>query len=132
MLPKFTTGFTNYQFLESIPQQHREGFTKTMVIQNQYTFNRYLDEIVPAEEAYDADYLADILHRGYGYAVTPEERFGFCDTPTLFLLGKQDNVVGFARDAEPALFITANTRCCCWKMPATTWISNTPIFFARW
>ncbi|SCJ47189.1 acetoin dehydrogenase E2 subunit dihydrolipoyllysine-residue acetyltransferase [Anaerotruncus sp. 2789STDY5834896] len=96
LLPKFTTGFTNYQFLESIPQQHREGFTKTMVIQNQYTFNRYLDEIVPAEEAYDADYLADILHRGYGYAVTPEERFGFCDTPTLFLLGKQDNVVGFA------------------------------------
>ena len=96
ILPNFKVVYRNEELIKQLPASHRVLFTHLFVIQDQYTYDRFLDELASAA-AIDEPYLRSISHSpGYAFSELPEEN-GLCDVPTLFFLGKQDNVVGYTQ-----------------------------------
>ncbi|KPN97268.1 alpha/beta fold hydrolase [Lysinibacillus sp. ZYM-1] len=79
-------------FLSTLSQQEQEDFQSHQVVLDAYNWMRYTTEVLAGCCIADQAFLEKIQH-SYGFSFAVDERS--FDKPSLFLLGKQDSVVGY-------------------------------------
>jgi pimeloyl-ACP methyl ester carboxylesterase len=79
-------------FVATLNTEEKEFFENNFVVLNQNKWNRAMDELVVGMEAADEPFLEKI-ENAYGYSSEVDE--GTYAKPSLFIVGRQDNVVGY-------------------------------------
>lgn len=87
------------EFLSTITKEELEDFSSHLVVLNEYNCHRYTNEVLTGQRNADVEFLEKI-QKGYRFSFSVEE-ISF-DKPCLFLLGKQDSMVGY-KDAFAVL-----------------------------
>ncbi len=72
-----------------------EKFVDSVVVQNEYTWRRYLKEVYPGLLRVDRGFLRRYQSRGYSFSFDPDELERPFRNPVLVLTGRQDSVVGY-------------------------------------
>lgn len=72
-----------------------EEFIAIAVVQNQRTWQRYNEEILRGSKLADDKFLTRLREEGYGFSFDVDDMDRTYDIPTLFVLGKQDSIVGY-------------------------------------
>lgn len=75
-----------------------EDFKNIAVAQNKRVWERYKDEFFSGVEEADKGFLELIWETGYPFSFDVDQMITKFDKPTLFLMGRQDSIVGY-RDA---------------------------------
>ncbi|MCX7038843.1 MAG: alpha/beta hydrolase [Spirochaetes bacterium] len=96
--PSFRRMARDDEFHATIPRELRRRFEVEMVVQTRQTWARYNEEILPALAAGDPLFLRKLHGPRYGFSFDVDALEAPLDKPALFLLGRQDDVVGY-RDA---------------------------------
>lgn len=76
-------------------EDDKEDFFEMAVIANEYTFNRYVNDMLPGMDIARYDVLEDLQKNHYGFEIEPLVELQNFDNPTLILVGKQDSAVGY-------------------------------------
>ena len=97
-LPKHVILLKDPELLSNLTKFEAEDFENIAVAQSQRIWERYRDEFFSGVEAADKCFLEQIWETGYPFSFDPEQHIGKFDKPTLFLMGRQDSIVGY-RDA---------------------------------
>jgi len=79
-------------FLSTLSQQEQDDFMANQVVLNAYNWERYSTEVLAGCNLADQAFLEKI-QQSYGFSFAVDEKS--FDKPSLFLLGKQDSVVGY-------------------------------------
>nr|WP_016994509.1 alpha/beta hydrolase [Lysinibacillus boronitolerans] len=79
-------------FLSTLSQQEQDDFMSHQVVLDAYNWERYSTEVLAGCNLADQAFLEKI-QQSYGFSFAVEEKS--FDKPSLFLLGKQDSVVGY-------------------------------------
>ena len=79
-------------------KSEREEFESFSVVQDERTWKRTKEEIIPGLRIVDKVFLNKILECGYGFSFDIDRELKPFQRPSLFLLGRQDHMVGY-RDA---------------------------------
>ncbi len=82
----------DHAFLATLSQQELEDFQSNQVVLNAYNWKRYTAEVLVGCSIADHAFLEKI-QQSYGFSFAVDEQ-SFAK-PSLFLLGKQDSVVGY-------------------------------------
>ena len=83
-------------FLATIESEDaRADFEQIAVRQNQQTWEHFANDVLPSAGLGDRDALDRVTSR-YEFSTNPESRFKTFDRPVVFILGRQDSVVGYA------------------------------------
>lgn len=107
-LPKKNVIVEDLEFIKGLEPSDALKYTNMAVVQSEYTFKRYSEEILSGIKIYNRSFLAKIKRVGYGFSFEIDKLNKKYDKPTLILLGKQDSVVGY----KDAFDILENyTRC---------------------
>lgn len=96
--PDFRRIARDEEFCATIPREQRGRFEVETVVQTRQTWARYSEEILPALAAGDPSFLRNLHGPRYGFSFDVDALEEPWDKPALFLLGRQDDVVGY-RDA---------------------------------
>jgi pimeloyl-ACP methyl ester carboxylesterase len=98
--PGFRLMARDEEFCGTLPSRDRAKFEADMVVQTRRTWERYSSEILPGLAAGSEEFKRVLHGAAYpmSFAVDPPD--APFDKPSLFLLGRQDDVVGW-RDALP-------------------------------
>jgi pimeloyl-ACP methyl ester carboxylesterase len=96
--PTFRLMARDEDFHATIPREQRRRFAIEVVVQTRETWARYSEEILPALAAGDPMFLRKLHGPGYPLSFDVDALVAPFDRPALFLLGRQDDVVGY-RDA---------------------------------
>ncbi len=91
-LPKHTNIFSDDEFLTKLTKEERDDFTSTQVVLDEYNWNRYLHEVLAGCQVANHQFL-DKVQKHYGFSFSIDELV--FDKPCVFLLGKQDSIVGY-------------------------------------
>lgn len=91
-LPEHLIIFKDENFLEKLNKEERDAFSSNSVVLNEYTWQRYKNEILIGCEIADENFLSKIKEK---YSFTFEIDNILFESPSVFLLGKQDYVVGY-------------------------------------
>ncbi|MDX8364701.1 alpha/beta hydrolase [Cytobacillus sp. IB215665] len=91
-LPDHSIVYKDNEFLEQLDKDEREGFDSVSVIQDEYNFNRFKNEILTGCKIADGQFLAKIKQQ---YSFTFDAGQDLYELPSVFLLGRQDSMVGF-------------------------------------
>ncbi|MFW9976481.1 MAG: alpha/beta fold hydrolase [Candidatus Thorarchaeota archaeon] len=83
------------RFLSSLSTIEREGFEEISVILNDRVFNRYSKEITPAVQVADNTFLQRLDNTKDSFSFDVDQLPAKFEKPTLFLLGRQDHIVGY-------------------------------------
>lgn len=79
-------------FLEGLSHEEIEDFSQNNVVLNEYTWKRYNQEILSGVKQSDSTLLTRVQENyGFSFAVNQYE----FNKPSVFLMGRQDSVVGF-------------------------------------
>lgn len=98
-IPKeFTVVVKNEELLSSLSPSDAEELEESLVIQDRKVWERYKEEVLPGLKIADTNFLERIYPSSYSFSFDVDKLLKICDKPTLFLLGRQDNTVGY-RDA---------------------------------
>ncbi len=97
-LPEHITLIKDPQLLESLKPSDRREFKNLAVIQNQIIWERFRDEFYSGVKNSDGEFLNRIWERMYPFSFDVDAHIPKFDKPTLFLMGRQDSIVGY-RDA---------------------------------
>lgn len=73
-----------------------DDFKEMAVVLTNETWKRYLTEILPGIQISDQRFLRFYAENGYAFSFEPSFHEVSYDGPAVFLLGKQDHVVGYA------------------------------------
>lgn len=84
--------------LDSLSPEDTESFTEAIVIQTREVWERFRDEVLCGLRAADRPFLECYRKNGYAFSFDVDAMDEPCLSPTLFLLGRQDDGVGY-RDA---------------------------------
>ncbi|QSB09623.1 alpha/beta hydrolase [Lysinibacillus fusiformis] len=79
-------------FLSTLSQQEQDDFGANQVVLDAYNWERYTTEVLAGCNLADQAFLEKI-QQSYGFSFAVDEQS--FDKPSLFLLGKQDSVVGY-------------------------------------
>ncbi|WP_320938871.1 alpha/beta hydrolase, partial [Lysinibacillus capsici] len=79
-------------FLSTLSQQEQDDFMSNQVVLDAYNWERYSTEVLAGCNLADQAFLEKI-QQSYGFSFTVDDKS--FDKPSLFLLGKQDSVVGY-------------------------------------
>ncbi|OEH92355.1 alpha/beta fold hydrolase [Bacillus solimangrovi] len=91
-LPAHTIVSKDETFFNQLEKDVREDFSSNVVVLNQHTWERYKKEILVGCNIADEQFLSKILDQyGFTYDI---DQVSF-EKPSVFLLGKQDSVVGY-------------------------------------
>ena len=90
-LPKHVVLIKDKKFISSLDSSDTKEFEDVAVIQKQKIWERYKNEINTA----DNDFINEIWEKGYPLSHDVDQLIEKFDKPTLFLMGKQDSVVGY-------------------------------------
>ena len=96
--PAFRVLARDEAFHATLSREQREGFETEMVAQNKETWRRYREEIVPGFSAGDKAFQRRLHGARYPFSFDVDALEAPFDKPALFVLGRQDSVVGY-RDA---------------------------------
>jgi pimeloyl-ACP methyl ester carboxylesterase len=80
-------------FIATLNAEEKDFYENSFVMLNQSNWNRAMNELVVGMEAADQSFLEKI-QKAYGYSFTLDE--GTFEKPSLFLVGRQDNVTGYS------------------------------------
>ncbi|MDC7125075.1 MAG: alpha/beta hydrolase [Spirochaetales bacterium] len=72
-----------------------DNYVSTMVVQNQYTFTKYKEMMVPIMKRRDTDRLLVFRDSNYSFSFNLNEKDRRFEKPVQFLLGRQDACVGY-------------------------------------
>ena len=96
--PSFRLMARDEEFCETLPERERRKFEADMVVQTRGTWDRYRQEILPGLGAGNEQFKKALHGREYPFSFDVDNLDAPFDRPALFLLGRQDDVVGY-RDA---------------------------------
>lgn len=96
ILPPHRVIVKDQNLLDQLSQVDAEEFSSISVVQSPEIYQRFCDEIMPGILAADEDYLIQYQKNGYGLSFDVDKRVGTFEAPALFLMGRQDAVVGYA------------------------------------
>lgn len=82
--------------LATLTDEEAESFSAMSVVQNKQIYERYEKEILSGVMVADQTFLENYQAQGYGFSFDVDKRVGVFEKPTLFLVGRQDAVVGYA------------------------------------
>jgi len=82
-------------FLNSLSERDRQVLTGINVVQNKRVWERFEQEVLPGLEAADYAFLENILGQNVPYQVNVDQIAKPYRQPTLFVMGRQDSVVGY-------------------------------------
>ena len=82
-------------FLNSLSAEEREYFTGINVLQTQKVWERFSEDILPALKIADYDFLENNLGQNVSFKEDVDQIAEPYQQPTLFLMGRQDSVVGY-------------------------------------
>lgn len=91
-LPEPMIVYSDHEFLSTLTDEEVESFRSNQIILDEYNWKRYRDEILSGCKIADEAFLEKI-QRNYGFSYHVDDIV--FDKPSVFLLGKQDAVVGF-------------------------------------
>jgi len=81
--------------LAKLTSEEAEDFNSSVVVQSEKIYERYQNEIMSGVNIANGDFLQSLMKNGYGFSFDVDKINKKFDKPTLMLLGKQDNCVGY-------------------------------------
>ena len=97
-LPEHVILLKDSKLISSLNKLESEDFESIAVAQNQRIWERYRDEFFSGVNIANKDFLELIWEQGYPFSFDVDKKIRRFDKPTLFLMGRQDSIVGY-RDA---------------------------------
>lgn len=91
-VPSYNMIIRDDKFLSSLPSDERQEFCELAVIANEYTYNRYKEEIKPGLTVANTEFVEN-LQKNYTLSSNVNEQK--YPKPVLLLAGRQDIVVGY-------------------------------------
>lgn len=91
-VPEQSVVLADKDFLSTLTKQELEDFSSHLVVLDEYNCQRYTNEVLAGQENADVEFLEKI-QKSYNFSFLVDE-ISF-DKPCLFLLGKQDSIVGY-------------------------------------
>jgi pimeloyl-ACP methyl ester carboxylesterase len=89
-------------FLASLSAEERQYFTGINVVQNERVWRSFKEDVLPALKIADYDFLEHSLGQHMSFGVDVDQVAQPYRQPALFVLGRQDSVVGY-RDQWPLI-----------------------------
>lgn len=93
-LPPKTVLQGDQSLLESLDAEDRADYEEMAVVQSRENWNAFRDFVLPGLRAFDSTAI-ERISGSYALSVEPEERMPEFEGPALFIMGRQDHVVGF-------------------------------------
>jgi len=97
ILPEHTIVYSDTEFLTKLTKEEVENFSSNQVILDEYNWKRYSNEVFAGCKIADQEFLTKV-QEGYGFSFSLDNVV--FDKPSVFLLGKQDSVVGYKNAFE--------------------------------
>jgi len=94
-LPKRIVLIKNPKILSNLNAQDAQEFKNTAVVQTQKVWERFRDEFLSGVKIADSEFLDIIWKKGYAFSFNVDELTKKFKKPSLFLCGRQDDVVGY-------------------------------------
>jgi pimeloyl-ACP methyl ester carboxylesterase len=94
-VPELTVLERDPALLGSLSEDERQGFDGLTVLQNRRVWERYRDEILPAIEMADDDFLENCLGRDVPFRFPIDDPAKPFPGPSLILTGRQDCATGY-------------------------------------
>lgn len=82
-----------------------QEFVTNIINPSEYAWDRYQQEIIPGILKADDDFLTYFQKNGYEFSFEEVLNQTICEKPIVFLLGKQDQVVGFEDSLQLAPYL---------------------------
>jgi pimeloyl-ACP methyl ester carboxylesterase len=95
ILPRFHVILRDSEFLSSLSPQEKKEFEEMHVIQTKTIWERYKDEVDSGLRLADEKFLTKYYNKGYSFTFDRELINQKFEKPSLFILGRQDNAVGY-------------------------------------
>ncbi|MFO1446158.1 alpha/beta hydrolase [Bacillus sp. Bva_UNVM-123] len=97
VLPGHTIIYSDDEFLTKLTKEEVEAFSSNQVVLDEYNWERYSNEVLAGCHIADQEFLTKVQKK-YGFSFSLD-KVTF-DRPSVFLLGKQDSVVGYKNAFE--------------------------------
>ncbi|GFZ33055.1 2-hydroxy-6-oxo-6-phenylhexa-2,4-dienoate hydrolase [Clostridium zeae] len=94
-LPEHVVLVKDEILLSKLNPEEAEDFKSSFVVQSERVYDRYKNEVLSGVEVADSEFLQCIMKNCYGFCFNVDELNRKVDKPTLILLGRQDNCVGY-------------------------------------
>lgn len=84
------------ELLSRLTLKEAEDFENNVVVQNEKIYKRYKEEIMSGVEIANSEFLQNIIESGgYGFSFDVDKLSRIYDKPSVILLGRQDDCVGY-------------------------------------
>lgn len=95
-LPEGNLKFHDKEFLEKIDKNKRELFLEYMIIANEKMYKRFEKEVISGIEQANNDFIKK-LRENYSFSFNVDEEIKMINfsKPSFFIMGRQDNAVGY-------------------------------------
>jgi len=97
-LPERASLATDSSLLERLSPEEAKSASESLVVQTEPVWQRFKDEVLSGIAVADTAYLKAYRDNGYAFSFDVDRMETPCPAPALFLMGRQDDVVGY-RDA---------------------------------
>lgn len=94
-LPEHIVLVKDNMLLSKLTPESAEDFNSSMVVQSERIYKRYQNEIMSGYEIANSDFLQSVMKNGYEFSFDVDKLNKKIDKPTLILLGRQDDCVGY-------------------------------------
>lgn len=94
-VPEHVVLVKDNELLSKLTSEEAEDFNSSTVVQNERIYERYKNEIMTGVEIANSEFLQSIMKNGYGFSFDVDKVNKSFDKPTLILLGRQDDCVGY-------------------------------------
>ncbi|WP_370044201.1 alpha/beta fold hydrolase [Lysinibacillus sp. RC79] len=91
-VPEQSIVLSDKEFLSTLTKEELEDFSSHLVVLDEYNCHRYTNEVLAGCEIANMEFLEKV-QKSYGFSFAVDELT--FDKPSLFLLGKQDSIVGY-------------------------------------
>lgn len=94
-VPEHVVIIEDKAFLATLTTEEAEDFSGALVVQSEKIYNRHKNEIMTGIAMADDVFLQDLRKNGYACSYDVDKLEKKFDKPVLFILGKQDDCVGY-------------------------------------
>jgi pimeloyl-ACP methyl ester carboxylesterase len=101
-LPERQALATDTSFLARLAPEEAKSAKESLVVQTEPVWRRFRDEVLAGIAVADKPFLKAYRENGYALSFDVDRLEAPCPCPTLFVMGRQDDAVGY-RDAWPIL-----------------------------
>jgi pimeloyl-ACP methyl ester carboxylesterase len=94
-LPKYQILEKDSDLIAKLNPEDAKLFQAQVVIQNEKTWQRFKDDILPGIKAANQEYLMNLRGRGFAFSYDLNRIRMFFQRPSLIITGRQDHIVGY-------------------------------------